>query len=131
MRIILGTGSVFLYRNEERKAEADIQDEPQITYLLAMEEKRKNDDIAAAESKAAEKAKIEAETAQKMAALQAKMDAEQALRQAEIDAQQAEMAAKMKLLQDEVNAKHSDAEAQQAAQEAAARAEAEMKFKLE
>jgi hypothetical protein len=40
-----------LYRNEIRKAEADIQDEPEITYLFAMEEKRKNDDIAEADRK--------------------------------------------------------------------------------
>lgn len=54
-RVILGTGSVFLYRNEIRKQEADIQDEPEISYQFAMDEKRKNDDIAAAAAKEAEK----------------------------------------------------------------------------
>jgi len=77
-RIILGTGSVFLYRNEVRKQEADVQDEPEITFEFAMNEKRKNDDVAAAAEKEAEKAKIEAETAAKMKALTDKMDAEKA-----------------------------------------------------
>lgn len=80
-RVILGTGSVFLYRNEIRKQEADIQDEPEITYQYAMDEKRKNDDIQAAAQKEAEKQKLEAETAAKMKALQDKMDAEQAEKQ--------------------------------------------------
>jgi len=77
-RIILGTGSAFLYRNEIRKAEADIQDDPEISYEFAMGEKRKNDDLAEAERKDAERAKIEAETALKMKALEESMAAEAA-----------------------------------------------------
>lgn len=59
------------------------------------------------------------------------MDAEAAERQKAIDEQRATMEAEMKRLQDEVNQKHSDEEAQKAAQVAAAKAEAEMKYKLE
>lgn len=71
-----------MYRNEIRKQEADIQDDPLITYEFAMGEKRKFDDEAEAANKEVERARLEEETRLKMEALQGRMDAEKAEREA-------------------------------------------------
>lgn len=77
-RIIFGSGSVFLFRNEDKASGVKVQDtkENPVTYEFAMQEKIDNDDKAAAKQREKEKAAQEAETAAKMAEIAAKMEAE-------------------------------------------------------
>lgn len=77
-RIIFGTGSVFLFRNQDCADKAKIQDtaESPIEFAFAMKEKEDAEDKANAAAKEEEKKRQEEETAAKMAELEAKMRAE-------------------------------------------------------
>jgi len=77
-RIIFGTGSAFLFRNEDNAAKSAVQDtkENPVTHEFAMEEKIANDDKEESARKAVEKQLQEAETAAKLAALDMKMQLE-------------------------------------------------------
>ena len=70
-RVIFGTGSVFLFRNQLRDAESgpkvDTKEDP-ITYEFAMSEKLANEEAEYTRS-AEEKKKAEAEAAAKIAGL--------------------------------------------------------------
>lgn len=70
-RIIFGTGTVFLYRCQQRDAEVELTDSPEnpITFEYAMKEKQKNEDAADEERRAREKEVQDAENAAKMDAL--------------------------------------------------------------
>ena len=61
-RIVFGTGTVFLYRCQQRDSEVELTDtaENPITYEYAMNEKRSIEDAAEEERRAQEKAEAEA-----------------------------------------------------------------------
>lgn len=71
-RVIFGTGSVFLFRNQLRDAESgpkvDTKEDP-ITYEFAMSEKLANEEAEQMARAEEEKKKAEAEAAAKMAEL--------------------------------------------------------------
>lgn len=94
-RIVFGTGTVFLYRCQQRDSEVSLtdSDENPITYEYAMKEKRAIEDAAEEERKARERAEAEAEAAAKMEALRAQMEAEKAEQEKAQKALQAELEA--------------------------------------
>lgn len=106
-RIIFGTSSTFLFRHQDKAAGAKVQDnaEHRITHQFAMQEKGDFDHQKEAKQRAADKAKLDAETAAKLKEMQDKMDAERAKKLAEKAALIAAYEAKMKALQDEIATK--------------------------
>lgn len=89
-RVIFGTGSAFLFRNQQRDSESGpVKDSPEspITYELAIHEKLENEEAEELARKADEKEKQDAEAAEKMAEIQKKMAAERA----EVEAGQEKM----------------------------------------
>jgi hypothetical protein len=80
-RIIFGTGSCFLFRNQDRSSDAKIQDTPEnpITNEFAMKEKLDNENISEAKRKKKEREAQEAETEKKMNELHDKMEKERLL----------------------------------------------------
>lgn len=84
-RVIFGTGSCFLFRNQDRKDQATIQDTPEapITNEFAMKEKMDNENKKEAERKEKERLAQELETQQKMQAIHMKMEQER--KQAEME----------------------------------------------
>ena len=109
-RVIFGTGTVLLYRVQNRDSEVQLTDtaENPITYEFAMNERRKIEDKEEEARKAEEKERIEAENAAKMDALRAEMEKEKAASEAIRMAAQQEMEAKMAALKAEVDAKKDD-----------------------
>jgi len=99
-RIIIGTGSCFLFRNQDKADQAEIQDTPEkpITHEFAMKEKMELENAAEAERRAAEKAQQELETEMKMKALHDKMEAERKAQEEEQAKMIAEFEAKMKAM---------------------------------
>ena len=78
-RIIFGTGSCFLFRNQARDNESGPRtDDPPITYEFALEEKMKNEEKDEIARKEADEKRLAEEAAAKMAEMQAKNDAEKA-----------------------------------------------------
>ena len=78
-RIIFGTGSCFLFRNQARDSESGpVTDNPPITYEFALNEKMQNEEKDEMARKEADKKRAEEEAAAKMAEMQAKIDAEKA-----------------------------------------------------
>jgi hypothetical protein len=77
-RIIFGISSCFLFRNQDKKSEAKIQDttEDPITQEFAMKEKMDNSDKAEALRKAEEKRIQDEETAKKLKEMNDKMEEE-------------------------------------------------------
>lgn len=73
-RIIFGNSSAFIFRNQDRASESEVQDtkENPITYEFAMNEKSAQDNAADAQRREEEKLAMEAETAKKLGELQAK-----------------------------------------------------------
>jgi len=65
-RVIFGTGTVMLYRCQNRDSEVELKDDPPITYEYAMQEKQSLEDAEHEAAQAEEKARIEAENARKM-----------------------------------------------------------------
>jgi len=128
-RVIFGTGSCFLFRNQDNAANAEIQDTPDkpITHEFAMKEKLDKENAAEAERKAAEKAQQELETEMKMKALHDKMEAERLAKEEEQAKLIAEFEAKMKAMQDEINNKKDDEEAR----DEAMKKESEMRLEME
>ena len=116
-RIIFGTSSCFLFRNQDKKAEAKVQDTPEepITNEFAMKEKLDNSNKAEAAQKEQERLKMEEETAKKLGELNSKMDAERAKQEAERTKMQAEFEAKMSALNAEIQTKNDDAQAKKEA----------------
>ena len=78
--MIFGTGTVFLYRCQNRDSEVSMRDEPEnpITYEFAMEEKRRAEDAEADERRKAENEKQQAEYDAKMKDLREKLEQEKA-----------------------------------------------------
>lgn len=74
-RIVFGTGSVFLYKNKDRGSES-MPDDPEISFAFAMQEKKVSDDKEGAAQKAAEAARMEAETQLKLDELAQRMKGE-------------------------------------------------------
>lgn len=118
-RIIFGTGSCFLFRNEDNKDQAEIQDTPDkpITYELAMKEKLDEEDKIEAQKREKEKAEQEAETAKKMQELQDKMNKEREEMEKAQAARIAEMEAKMKAMQVDLGAAQDDEKAHKEAKD--------------
>ena len=85
-RVIFGTGSVFLFRNQQRDSESgpklDTKEDP-ITYEFAMSEKLANEEKEQMARAEADKKKAEEEAAAKMAELQAQVEAEKKAQEAE------------------------------------------------
>jgi len=109
-RIIFGTGSCFLFRNQDRAKDAKIQDTPEnpITNEFAMKEKLDNDNKADAKRKQKEREAQEAETEKKMKELHDKMEKERLVQEAERKKMQDEYEIKMKALTAEIAAKQND-----------------------
>ena len=109
-RIVFGTGSVFLFKHEEKAKSSPVQDtkENPITHEFAMKEKLDFENQAEAERRKAEREAQEAETAKKMQELADKMEAERKAKEAEHAALIAQFEAKMKAMQDEISTKQDD-----------------------
>ena len=132
-RIIFGNSSTFLFRNQDKASEAEIQDskEKPITYEFAMSEKTAKDNEADIKRKEQEKAALEEETAKKLAEIRAQQELEKAEQEKirlNMQSEYEEMLAKMKA---EINAKKDDEEAKREAEEREAKMRLEMEFKLE
>ena len=112
-RIIFGISSCFLFRNQDKKGEAKIQDTPEdpITQEFAMKEKMDNSDKAEALRKAEEKRLQDEETAKKLKEMNDKMEDERRVNSDMQKKMQAEYDAKMAALNKEINAKKDDEKA--------------------
>lgn len=132
-RIIFGTGSCFLFRNQDRAANSEIQDTPEkpITHEFAMNEKIEKENKAEAERRAAEKAQQELETEMRMKALHDKMDAERKAKEEEQAKMMAEYEAKLKAMQAEIDNKKDDEDAKQEALEKEAQMRVDMEKQIE
>lgn len=77
-RIIFGNSSAFLFRNEDKASESELQDtkENPVTFEFAMNEKSANDDKEEAKRREDEKKAMEEETAKKLEELVKKQQAE-------------------------------------------------------
>ena len=133
-RVIFGTQSCFLFRNQLRDSESGpIKDDPAnpITYEMAMQEKLQNEEAEQLARKEEEKKKAEEEAAAKMAEIKAQMDAEKAAQEAEQERMRKEFEDKMAAMQAEIAAKKNDEEAKAAAEEAERKMRIEMEYKIE
>lgn len=129
-RIIFGTGSCFLFRNQDRCKDAKVQDtvENPITIEFAMQEKLANENKHEAARKEKEKAAQEAETAKKMKELHDKMELERQAQDAERDKMKAEFEEQIKAMNAEINQKHDNEKAKEEALEREAKMRLEMEF---
>lgn len=109
-RIIFGISSCFLFRNQDRKSEAKVQDTPEdpITQEFAMKEKMDNSDKAEASRKAEEKRIQDEETAKKLKEMNDKMEEERRVNSEMQKKMQADYDSKMAALNKEINAKKND-----------------------
>jgi hypothetical protein len=109
-RIIFGISSCFLFRNQDRKSEAKVQDTPEdpITQEFAMKEKMDNSDKAEASRKAEEKRIQDEETAKKLKEMNDKMEEERRVNSEMQKKMQADYDTKMAALNKEINAKKND-----------------------
>lgn len=132
-RVIFGTGSCFLFRNQDRAKDAKIQDTPEnpITNEFAMKEKLDNENKAEAARKQKEREAQEAETEKKMKELHDKMEAERVQQEADRKKMQEEYELKMQQLNAEIMAKHDDQKSKEEALEREAKMRLEMEFKVE
>jgi len=132
-RVIFGTGTVLLYRCQNRDSEVSMRDDPAnpITYEFAMEEKGRIENQAEEGRKAREKAEAEAKAAAQMEALRVQMEAEKAEQERERQEMQRKMEEEMARLKAEIEAKQNDADAKQQAEEREAKLRIEMEFKIE
>ena len=82
-RIVFGTGSAFLFRNQLKDSESGpVTDDPPITYEFAMNEKMQNEEKEEMARKEIEKQRAEEEAAKKMKEMEDKLAAERAEQEA-------------------------------------------------